>query len=138
VGLVSSDSDLSRSPAILGPGPVLVVEDDGDIREALAETLQNLGFHVVTAANGRDALTLLRQLAAPPSVILLDLMMPVLDGYGFLEERRKSPELAAIPVVIVTAGYNADRDRLGVGQLILRKPLDMPQLMGILRDLGTS
>jgi len=64
--------------------------------------------------------------------------MPVLDGYGFLEERRKSPELAAIPVVIVTAGYNADRDRLGVGQLILRKPLDMPQLMGILRDLGTS
>src|SRR5450432_1078800 len=138
MGLVSSNSDLPRSSAVLGPGPVLVVEDDVDIREALAETLENLGFHVVTAANGRDALTLLRQLAVPPSVILLDLLMPVLDGYGFLEERRKSAELAAIPVVIVTAGYNADRDRLGVGQLILRKPLDMPQLMGILRDLGTS
>jgi CheY-like chemotaxis protein len=61
-------------------GPVLIVDDDLDIREILAEALADLGFEVVTAAHGRDALTMLGRMAVLPSAILLDLMMPVMDG----------------------------------------------------------
>ena len=63
----------------------------------------------------REALTLLRSLDAPPAAILLDLMMPVMDGYGFLEEHRKIPSLAVIPVAIITAGHGVDRSRIDEG-----------------------
>ena len=119
-------------------GPVLIVDDDLDIREVLADTLQDRGFNVITAANGLEALELVRSMPAPPSVILLDLMMPVMDGYGFLDERRKDPALASIPVAIVTAGHGVDRNRLGNGAPILSKPFNVPKLLGILHDLGSG
>jgi CheY-like chemotaxis protein len=123
-------------------GPVLLVDDDLDIREAMADMLEDRGFAVVTAANGFEALKLVRGMIAPPSVILLDLMMPVMDGYGFLEERRKDPALASIPVAIVTAGHGVDPNRLINGAPIIAKPIDVPKLIGVLQDLrsgaGTS
>ena len=61
-------------------GPVLVVDDDLDIREALAQILEDRGFEVITAANGQEALALLRSLKVCPALILLDLMMPIMDG----------------------------------------------------------
>ena len=117
-------------------GPILIVDDDLDIREILAETLKDFGFEALTATNGSDALRLLRTTGASPSAILLDLMMPVMDGYGFLEERRKDATLAAVPVAIVTAGPAVDRARVGEDIPIVRKPMDLPTLLGVLEDLG--
>jgi PAS domain S-box-containing protein len=117
---------------------ILVVDDDDDVRDALVETLVERGFIVESADNGAAALELLRRSPTPPSVILLDLMMPVLDGYGFLEEQRGDPTLAAIPVVIVTAGHGVDRKRLGASTLVLPKPIRLPQLLSTLRQFDVS
>jgi CheY-like chemotaxis protein len=114
---------------------VLIVDDDVDVREVLAETLDAFGFDVVTAANGREALAAVREMAVRPSVIVLDLMMPIMDGYGFLEERSLDPALARIPVAIVTAGHGVDRERIADGIPIVRKPFDAPRLVGVLHAL---
>jgi CheY-like chemotaxis protein len=116
-------------------GPVLIVEDDPDIREILTESLAAFGFDVVTAAHGRDALTVLERMAVLPSVILLDLMMPVMDGYGFIEERTKDAKLLSIPLAVITAGHGIDRDRIGRRTPIVPKPFEMPVLLGVLRSL---
>jgi len=115
---------------------VLIVDDDADIREILAETLGSMDFDCATAVNGLDALAVVRKMAVRPSIILLDLMMPVMDGYGFLEQRRRDPTLAAIPVAIVTAGHGVDRDRLADDVAIIPKPFDMPRLLRMLNALG--
>lgn len=116
---------------------VLIVDDDADIRELLAEALIDRGFEVATAANGLDALQVLRGMCVRPSVILLDLMMPIMDGYGFLEQRRCDPALASIPLAIVTAGHGVDLARLGDGLQIIAKPFDVPRLVGVLHALGS-
>jgi signal transduction histidine kinase/CheY-like chemotaxis protein len=125
-----------NTPAVNAQGrTILVVDDDFDIREALEETLKEHGFQVITASDGLDALRRLRAMPSPPSFVLLDLMMPVLDGYGFLDERRKDPALSSIPVVVATAGHGFDRNRLGEGTPILPKPIQLSQL---LNALGTQ
>src|SRR5580765_7790969 len=81
---------------------ILLVEDDFDMRDALIPILEYAGHHVVGAANGREALEQLR--AGPkPSLILLDLMMPVMNGTEFRAEQLRDPALASIPVVVVSA-----------------------------------
>jgi CheY-like chemotaxis protein len=117
---------------------VLIVDDDLDIREALAEALMGRGFDVATAANGLEALRVLRSISDRPSVILLDLMMPIMDGYAFLEQRRLDPVLISIPLAIVTAGHGVDRDRLDDGLDIVAKPFDVPRLVGILHTLTSG
>jgi CheY-like chemotaxis protein len=120
------------NPRAIGGRPVLVVDDDLDIREILSETLEDLGFEILTAANGREALTVLRGLQGGASAILLDLMMPVMDGYGFLEARAQDPRLASIPIVVVTAGHGIDNERIGAAIPIIRKPFDLSQLVNVL------
>jgi CheY-like chemotaxis protein len=115
-------------------GPILLVEDDVDVREGLADALRDLGFEVVTAVNGRDALNLLVERKVAPAVILLDLMMPVMDGYRFLEELRKHDGLAGIPIAVVTAGHGVDGARLGEVPII-PKPIKLPQLKRTLERL---
>jgi two-component system chemotaxis response regulator CheY len=117
---------------------ILVVEDDIDLREALAELLEGRGFRVSTATNGADALQRLQNMQEPPDVILLDLMMPVMDGYGFLDARRLQPALASIPVIVVTAAHVLDRARLGDLTPVIPKPIQLPQLMTALRQFGSS
>lgn len=119
-------------------GPILVVEDDLDIRELLSEALEDLGFSAVTASNGLEAARLVRTMLAPPSLILLDLMMPVMDGYAFLEERAKDSLLSSIPVAIITAGHGVDPERLGQGTPIIPKPIDLPLLVNVIRDLRSD
>jgi two-component system response regulator CpxR len=119
--------------------PILIVDDDLDIREVLAETLAEEGFDVVTATNGLEAIQVIRSMKPPPSIILLDLMMPIMDGYGFLEQRDKDAQLASIPIAIITAGRGVDRSRLGSGAVIIPKPIDLPTLVGVLhRHLGSG
>jgi CheY-like chemotaxis protein len=87
----------------MGSVPILVVDDDPDIREALQDVLEYEGYSVLLAANGAEALTVLAS-SAPPSLILLDLMMPVMDGFKFRAKQLEDPRFASVPVVIVSAG----------------------------------
>jgi CheY-like chemotaxis protein len=82
---------------------VMVVEDDMDIREALVEILEEQGCEVVAAENGARAMAYLKSATALPCLILLDLMMPVMDGQAFREAQVKDPALADIPIVVVSA-----------------------------------
>ncbi len=84
-------------------GSVLVVEDEDDTRELVQRTLVKAGWATAIATNGREALEHLAQRTSPPDIILLDLMMPVMDGFQFLEALRSNPETRAIPVVVTTA-----------------------------------
>jgi CheY-like chemotaxis protein len=115
--------------------PILLVEDDPDIRELFAETLRQAGVQVATAENGFEALRLLRESSFVPSGILLDLMMPVMDGYAFLFERRKDPILASIPVAVVTAAPRVNLAQVGPGVEIVPKPIDAPRLLSVVNGL---
>src|SRR5688500_10739911 len=85
---------------VSGARSVLVVDDDEDIRETVADVLRDAGYTVRVAADGSEALVEMRDCA--PCVVLLDLMMPRIDGWQVVEEMRRDPELAEIPVCIVS------------------------------------
>lgn len=109
---------------------VLVVDDDDDVREALAELLMEDGFAVRTACDGRQALAALAA-HGPVDVVLLDLTMPVMDGRAFLAARALLPEIAAIPVVVLSA--IADRVELTGVAVALRKPVTADVVLSTLR-----
>ena len=111
-------------------GTVLLVEDDEDIRASVSEILSEEGFKVVCAVDGGDALRILRDSAEPPRLILLDLMMPVMDGWAFRAEQLADERLAGIPVVILSAATDVRRHaaQLRVEDFLV-KPLDVPQLL---------
>jgi CheY-like chemotaxis protein len=119
----------------MASAPILLVEDDPDIRELFAETLRQAGVEVATAENGFEALRLLRESSFVPSGILLDLMMPVMDGYAFLYERRKDPSLASIPVAVVTAAHTVNLAQMGPGVEVVPKPIDAPRLLSVVNGL---
>jgi CheY-like chemotaxis protein len=115
---------------------ILIVDDDDDIRELLAEFLEDEGYRVVTARNGLDALGRLRAGGAPPCLILLDLMMPVMNGFQFLEAFRSDPALALIPVAVVSAhGGLGPSERAAIAAPIYAKPLDLDALLEVVGRL---
>lgn len=107
---------------------ILVADDSLDVLEAMSMVLESAGYVVLTATDGKVALDRLRHGAAP-SLILLDLMMPGMNGWQFLDELRHDPSLTAIPVVIVSSGsYQAKEiECLGVAGY-LKKPFDVSTL----------
>ncbi|HET7453723.1 MAG TPA: response regulator [Thermoanaerobaculia bacterium] len=108
---------------------VLVVEDDADVREALLLLLGDEGVHAVGATDGRDALEKIHG-GLEPALILLDLMMPVMDGERFLRARKTDPRLARIPVVVVSAmqRMKVDPVELDVDEMIT-KPVDPARVL---------
>jgi two-component system chemotaxis response regulator CheY len=115
------------------PEPVLLVEDDLDIRDILSEVLEREGYQVTMASSGREALQHLATDALLPRVILLDFMMPGMDGWEFRERQRKNPAWAQIPVIVLSADRNTTKEAEGIGALgSLRKPLDIDQLLEML------
>ena len=110
-------------------GIVLIVEDERDTRESLAELLQLFGYQTRVAENGKRALEILRQDGMKPCVILLDLMMPVMSGWEFREIQRKDPTISSIPVVVVTADVTAE-ERAHPFEFagFLKKPVSFEQL----------
>jgi signal transduction histidine kinase len=106
---------------------LLVVEDDADIREALDGLLSMEGFHVKGCSNGREALDWLHG-AAKPDVILLDLMMPIMDGWQFRVAQKDDPELAAIPVLAFSADATAKAAAIDA-DAYLKKPVDYETLV---------
>jgi CheY-like chemotaxis protein len=121
------------SPPSLDSGrELLVIDDDTEAREALAEFLEHSGYVVMVAANGREALDCLRKSVRLPAVIILDLMMPVMDGWEFLERQSRDPVLHDIPVVVLTA--TPPRDLL-LAKAVLLKPVEPEFLLEIVERL---
>jgi CheY-like chemotaxis protein len=119
------------------PASILVVDDDPDILYALSEALSEEGFSVQVAQNGQEALDLIGE--APPALILLDLMMPVMDGREFGSRIRSSPDLANIPIIVLSAGRDAlstaeDLDAAGY----LGKPFDLSALLEMTHSAVSS
>jgi CheY-like chemotaxis protein len=116
-------------------GCVLVVEDDRDIREGLLDTLMEHGYQSVGAANGREALATLRTSGDLPCMILLDIMMPVMDGRTFREELLRDPDLAEIPVVLLSAHRDvAERAKALKVAAYLEKPLKLKDLLALAHE----
>lgn len=123
-----------------GEGPhrsrarILLVEDDDAIRESLAEGLRESGLEVAVAEHGREALDLLRT-GPLPSAIVLDLMLPVMDGWDFRHEQLRDPSLRDIPVVVVTAtGFSASTIRMQLGDVqVIAKPVRQLELLELLK-----
>ena len=113
---------------------ILIVEDDDEIRELLAEMLADRGFLVSTARHGKDALELLRT-KPKPNIVLLDLMMPVMDGWQMRAEMLADPKLAGIPVVIVSGAADLqDESEALKAARVLTKPVKWPVLLESVRD----
>src|SRR5687768_6649891 len=107
---------------------VLIVDDDEDIRDAVGAVLESRGWFVTTSPDGRDALRLLIG-GSRPSVILLDLMMPNVDGIWFREAQLRDPKLARIPVIVLTAfSTSAAPPELFANVPVVRKPFDVEVL----------
>jgi CheY-like chemotaxis protein len=110
--------------------PVLIVEDDEDLREMMAHLLTLEGFEAATAANGREALDYLQ--TSRPEVILLDLMMPVMDGWEFRRQQQADPNLAPVPVIVLSALDQARASNVDAAAF-LKKPLDFDHLLDLVR-----
>jgi CheY-like chemotaxis protein len=106
---------------------VLIVDDDPDLRDITRFVLEGEGFEVVTAEDGSEALQRLRA-GQLPAVVLLDLMMPVMNGYQFLEEVAKVPALREIPIVVLTA---AAAPEVPGAVEIVRKPIELGSLIEV-------
>ncbi len=118
------------------PARILLVEDDVDLRSSLVEILTEEGYEVVCATNGEEALRRLGARAAP-SAIVLDLCMPVMDGWTFRSRQRSDPRIAAIPTVVISAsaGYgSAEVERLAP-DAFLAKPFELRRLIEALERL---
>jgi two-component system chemotaxis response regulator CheY len=111
-----------------GVGPVLLVDDDRDIREAMAELLQAEGYECILARHGAEALELMTQ--QTPSLLIIDLLMPVMNGVELIARLREDPRWRDLPVIVTTAAgdriIGVDLETLGVP--VLRKPLDVGSL----------
>jgi CheY-like chemotaxis protein len=113
---------------------VLVVDDDPDIRESLETVLGLHGHPVATAADGVEAISLLRREPSVPCLILLDLMMPGMNGFELRAELEADPVLSAIPVVIITgAGVLVDDKEASLRAEVLRKPFDLKALLTMVK-----
>ncbi|MFT3764150.1 MAG: response regulator [Minicystis sp.] len=112
--------------------PLLVIDDDRDVRDAVVESLTDEGYGALEAENGAKALALLRNGARLPCVILLDMMMPVMDGPTFRAAQLDDPRLRGIPVVIMSASPRIESvatDLEATG--FLRKPLQLSDLLAV-------
>ena len=109
---------------------ILVVEDDHDVRDAMVQVLESEGFTAVAVGDGEEALTQL-QGGLNPCVILLDLMMPRMDGWEFMEEHRRIE--SCIPIIVVSAYSSAEQLRSAGVVAYLRKPVDIDALLALVR-----
>ena len=110
---------------------VCIIEDEPDIRETLREILETEGFNVRVAANGQEALNLLKQDGLRPGVILLDLMMPVMNGWEFIEAAKKDPTLSSIPILIMSAA-SLTNPIVETAEGFIRKPVEIEHLLKLL------
>jgi CheY-like chemotaxis protein len=120
---------------------ILVVDDEDDIREMVCAALNSEGYRTVGSSNGRETLELLEASQERPALILLDLTMPIMDGWDFLLLIDENPEFRKIPVALMSAhpsirrAFEADQAKHGPMRLLLPKPLDLTRLLSIVRGV---
>lgn len=112
---------------------LLVVEDDDVLREALADALERHGYNVASAANGRVALDWLHHSQVRPSMIILDLIMPIMDGVAFLQYHAIDPSVGTVPVIVLTAKGAVAAELIGAVVAVLTKPVSLPRLLEIVQ-----
>lgn len=113
---------------------ILIVDDEQDIRELLEEFLASEGFEARSAPNGSEALRMMRDGVVTPSVVILDLLMPLMGGVELYERMQADPRLAKIPVIVSTS----DPSRAPGGVPIMKKPVDLGRLMDVIRRSSGS
>lgn len=113
---------------------ILVIEDDLDIRESIRDVLELESYTVTASKNGQDALDYLNSGAPKPKIILLDIMMPIMDGYEFRKRQLMDDSFANIPTIILSADRNF---HIHVSSMkikdFLKKPIDLDRLLTIIR-----
>jgi CheY-like chemotaxis protein len=114
-------------------GPILIVDDDPNLQRLMTKFLKMEGFASIPASNGREALDYLRG-GGDASVIVLDLRMPVMDGWTFRKEQRSDPGLAGIPVVVMTGIDGEHMIELGAAAAF-HKPVSFLDVVGVIRRL---
>ena len=110
-------------------GRILLIDDDVDLRTSLAEALQEVGYRVTSAENGQLALTALQ--TETPDLILLDLLMPVMNGWQFCRAMKQDPKVAAVPVIAMSAAVSKDPSSpyyIEVDDFVA-KPLELDDLL---------
>lgn len=107
---------------------VLLAEDDDDLREALTDTLEDAGYTAVSFANGQEALEWLQDTPRLPSLVLIDMRMPVMDGWQFREKQSKDPAIAGVPVIMLSAMHDIGKS---VGIEHLKKPVQPSELLAV-------
>lgn len=113
-------------------GFILVVDDDDAVRETIVEVLEDARYDVRAARNGREAIDILRS-NSRPCLILLDLMMPVMNGWEFVRETAQDPALSDLPICLVTAV--AATQQLPDGPVaVVRKPLELTDLLNVVQQ----
>lgn len=117
-----------RMSAAAASASILLVEDDPDIRDTMSELLEMEGYQLVTSANGRDALAQLQRMQRP-CLILLDVMMPIMDGYAFMKGMRADGQLADIPVVVTSASHKPPEGACAY----VPKPIDVDELLAVVK-----
>jgi DNA-binding response OmpR family regulator len=122
-----------------GSGYLLIVEDDPDILKLLSTTLTFSGYRVITTRNGKEGLEAVKQ--ERPAIVIADIMMPKLDGFGLVHRLRINPETRNLPVVFITATYVAAEDKefaLNIGATrFIEKPVDLEKLLAMIAELST-
>jgi CheY-like chemotaxis protein len=120
----------SHNPSLAHPPAVLIVDDDDDVRETLRACLEEEGFVVRTARNGVEALAQLGD-GAPPGLILLDLMMPEMNGWEVLERLRSDQARASIPVAVMSGSHRGD---VQAANYVVPKPFDLGAMVELVRE----
>lgn len=110
---------------------VMIIDDHADIREGMRILLEEYGHKVVLAANGHDALRQLSRLNEPPCLILLDLVMPIMDGWQFLNELQRNASFSRIPVAVVSAA-NLTADSFSSATAYIKKPVVFSEVLSML------
>jgi CheY-like chemotaxis protein len=117
---------------------VLVVDDEKDIRDSLKQVLEFEGFEVLTASDGADALKLLNQVSRP-AVIILDLMMPGMNGFEFIEVQQHTAGIDQVPVIVVSADPELRKKAPQLhANRVMRKPIAIDTLIKWIQDYSTK
>lgn len=117
----------------MGANLILIVEDDADTRESLLDVLETAGYQAVTAKDGEEATRMLEN-GTEPSLIILDLMMPSMNGWEFLLKRAREDQVKQVPVLILSALPNAEKIAQVHGCKSLRKPVELQPLLKIVDE----
>lgn len=113
---------------------ILIIDDDQGIRDALSELLELEGYHVQTAVNGNDGLDNLRRMASPPALVLLDFMMPTMDGFQFRQKQIAENLHTGVPVVLMSADCHVGEKQVKGGMMDhLRKPMDISEVLEMVK-----